>query len=155
MYRRVLVPLDGSPLAEAALPHAVAVAGRFGAALTLMQVVTTLPMAAAVDAGAAAGAEAMMSVDALEASEEAAQEYLGELSRRPEVEGIQIRRKVVRGRPAREIARAAQEEGVDLIVMSTHGRSGLGRLVFGSVADQVLRESGIPILLVRPRGSAS
>ncbi len=154
MYRRILVPLDGSDLAEAALPHATAMAGRFGASLTLLQAVTTLPMATAVDAGAAAGAEAMISVDALEASEEAAQEYLNQLSHRPELEGIQIRKRVVRGRPAREIVRTAQEEGIDLIVMSTHGRSGLGRLVFGSVADQVLRESGVPILLVRPKGSA-
>ncbi len=155
MYRRILVPLDGSTLAEAALPHAVAVARRFEASLTLLQVVTTLPVAAAIDAGATAGAETVMSVEALEASEQAAHEYLDQVTQRRELGDIPVQAKVVRGRPAREIARLARGEGVDLIVMSTHGRSGLGRLVFGSVADQVLRESGIPILLVRPQGQTA
>jgi len=151
MYRHILVPLDGSDLAEAALPHAAAVARRFGATLALLQVVTTLPTTAAIDMGATGAADAAMSVEALEASEQAAHEYLDQVARRQELGDIQMQTTVVRGRPAREIVRLAQGEGVDLIVMSTHGRSGLGRLVFGSVADQVLRESGIPILLVRPR----
>ncbi len=150
MYHRILVPLDGSPLAEAALPHAAAIARRFGAGITLLQVVSTLPVTTAVDAAATAGAEAMLAMEAIEATEQAAHDYLEEVARRPELEGISFRLRVVRGSPAREIVRLAQEERAELIVMSTHGRSGLGRLVFGSVADQVLREAGIPILLVRP-----
>ncbi|MHB0868039.1 MAG: universal stress protein [Chloroflexota bacterium] len=153
MYRRILVPLDGSPLAEAALPHATAVARRFDAGLTLLQVVSTLPVATTVDTTATAGAETVLAVEAIEATEQAAVEYLNEVAHRPELAGIPVEVEVVRGGPAREIVRQAQRGKADLIVMSTHGRSGLGRLVFGSVADEVLREAGIPILLIRPRSS--
>ncbi len=153
MYSRILVPLDGSPLAEAALPHATAVARCFNAGLTLQQVVSTLPVATTVDTTATAGAETVLAVEAIEATEQAAVEYLNEVARRPELAGISVKVEVVRGGPAREIVRQAQRGKADLIVMSTHGRSGLGRLVFGSVADEVLREAGIPILLIRPKSS--
>ncbi len=150
MYRRLLVPLDGSTLAEAALPHAIAVARRFEARLTLLQVAATVPMAAAVDPLGAGGVEAALAVEAVEAAEKAAWEYLHQVAQRPEMEGLPVEVEVTRGRPAAEIIRQARERKVDLIVMSTHGRSGLGRLVFGSVADEVLREAGVPILLIRP-----
>ncbi|MGE5618733.1 MAG: universal stress protein [Sphingomonadaceae bacterium] len=153
MYHRILVPLDGSPLAEAALPHATAVARRFNASLILLQVVPTLPTATTVDTVAGAGAEAVIALEAIEATERAAVEYLEEVARRPELAGLHVEVEVVRGRPAREIVRRARDGKADLIVMSTHGRSGLGRLVFGSVADEVLRDAGVPILLIRPKSS--
>jgi nucleotide-binding universal stress UspA family protein len=152
MYERILVPLDGSALAEEVLPHAVQVARcAEGAEMTLIQVVATVTMVAATDPMAASGAEAAVAMQATDAAEEEAAAYLREVAARPELQGIPVQTVVTRGSAAREIIRYAQENGIDLISMSTNGRSGLGRLVFGSVADEVLREAGIPILLIRPR----
>ncbi|MBI2166345.1 MAG: universal stress protein, partial [Chloroflexi bacterium] len=79
-----------------------------------------------------------------------AQTYLDWTAKALRQRGVEVEGVLRRGLPAREIVRYAREEGADIIAISTHGRSGLGRLVFGSVADQVLRESGRPILLIRP-----
>ncbi len=151
MYRRILVPLDGSPLAEAALPHAIGAARCFGSSITLLQVATPITMATAIDPLTATGADAALAMESVDASEQAAVDYLAEVARRPEFQGIPVQTEVVRGSAAPEIIRRAKAGDVDLIAMSTHGRTGIGRLVFGSVADQVLREAGLPILLIRPK----
>ncbi len=151
MYRRILVPLDGSRLAEAALPHAIGAARCFGSSVLLFQVAVPVTIATAIDPVAATGAEAAIAVEAMEASERAATGYLAEVASRPELQGIPVQTEVGRGNAAMEIVKRAKAGDVDLIAMSTHGRSGLGRLVFGSVADQVLREAGLPILLIRSR----
>ena len=150
MYRRILVPLDGSSRAEEALPHALLVARCSDSpSITLIQVVTTAIIAVAADPMSPAGAEATAAMQALEAGENAAAGYLKEVAARPDLQGISVQTEVIEGNPGPEIVRYAHENGTDLIVMSTHGRSGLSRLVFGSVADQVLREAGVPILLIR------
>lgn len=149
MYREILVPLDGSTLGEAALEHAAQVGRAFGSKLILLQVATSVPIAAA-DPMIATGAEVAITLESMEAAEDDAEEYLAQVSRYPILEGLTVSTMVLRGAPAEEIVRYAQAEGVDMIAMSTHGRSGLGRLVFGSVADEVLRGAGVPILLVRP-----
>jgi nucleotide-binding universal stress UspA family protein len=152
MYRRILVPLDGSRLAEEVLHHAVQVAqcGE-GAEMALIQVISTATMVAATDPMAASGAEAAVTMQATEAAEEEAAAYLQDVAARPELQGIAVKSVVTRGGAAREIVRYARENGIELIAMSTNGRSGLGRLIMGSVADEVVRESGLPILLIRPR----
>lgn len=149
MYRKILVPVDGSPLGEAALEHAARVARAFGSKLILLQVATSVPIATA-DPMVATGAEVAITLESMDAAEDDAEEYLGQLSGYPILEGLTVSTTVLRGAPAEEIVRYAQAERVDMIAMSTHGRSGLGRLVFGSVADEVLRRAGVPILLVRP-----
>jgi nucleotide-binding universal stress UspA family protein len=151
MYRRILVPLDGSPLAEAALPHAIELAKCTGAGITLFQVSSVMPVATTLGPLTVSGADAAIAMEAMEADEKAAAEYLAEVARRKELAGIPVQTEVVRGAAAVEIVERARAGDVDLIAMSTHGRSGLGRLVFGSVADQVLREARMPILLIRPR----
>jgi nucleotide-binding universal stress UspA family protein len=152
MYERILVPLDGSPLAEEALPHAIR-AAQCGetAEITLLQVVSTVSLAAAADPIAVSGTEAAVAMHATEEAEKEALIYLQEVAARPELEGIPVRVSVVRGSAAREIVQFALENSTELIAMSTNGRSGLGTLIMGSVADQVVRESGLPILLIRPR----
>lgn len=150
MYRRILVPLDGSSLAEAAIPHAVGVARCFGSSITLIQVVSPITAATAIDPLTASGAEAELALESVEAGEDAAAEYLAGVARMPDFRGMQVQTEVVRGGAAPEIVRRAKAGDIDLIAMSTHGRTGLGRLVFGSVADEVLRDAGLPILLVRP-----
>jgi len=95
--------------------------------------------------------DAAIAMEAMEEDEEDAAEYLDKVAHRPDLAGIPVQTEVVRGTPAMEIVRKAKAGDADLIAMSTHGRSGLGRLMFGSVADQVLREAGMPILLIRSR----
>jgi len=140
MYKRILLTLDRSPLAEQALPHAVAIAGAFGASLELVGVVPIVAQEAMYAAGAHADWE----------SEVAQYEnYLAGVLSRVQGEGLKANREIRRGDVAEEILRHAEEAEVDLIVMSTHGRSGLGRWVYGSIADRVLRHAAVPVLLVR------
>ncbi len=151
MYKHLLVPLDGSKLAEEALPHAEAIARRFGARITLFQVAASVPIPTSVDPISGTGSEAMVALEALETAERDAERYLREVASRSNLQGLEVTPEVTRGKASKEIVLRAHRRDVDLIVMSTHGRSGLGRLVFGSVADAVLRESGTPILLIHSR----
>ncbi len=139
MYRRILVPLDGSELAEQALPHANAVAQAFNASVELLQVVP-IPEEGSSAADRPVGWEA-------EVAE--AREYLGGIATRFAQAGIECHSNVTSGSVADEILRFCEDAECDLIVMSTHGRSGLGRWVYGSIADRLLRHAKVPVLLVR------
>lgn len=136
-YRTVLVPLDGSDLAETALEHAADMA-RNGASLVLVR---------------AAEAHTMPGGDPTEAQVKVvreAEEYLAAVRARLTRTGVdRVEVSVWYGPPADSIVDAARFRKADLIVMSTHGRSGLGRLIVGSVAETVLRSTTTPILLVR------
>jgi nucleotide-binding universal stress UspA family protein len=140
MYGRLLVTLDGSALGEKAVPHAVALARAFGATLDLLRVVPLALPEGPSDAGA---------VSALAQEADEAAGYLGSLRGELAAAGLDCRTSVRSGDVADEILRHAEEIEADLIVMSTHGRSGLGRWVYGSVADRVLRQAETPVLLVR------
>ncbi len=140
--QHMMAPLDGSELAEAALEPAVALAGVLGAALTLIRVepwrtegmapLGSMPEYVAMEDEAAA----------------AARQYLdGVVRRLPE--GVTVNSVVLRGRPASTLVDFAHHERMDLIVMTTHGRGGIARLVLGSTADRVVR-AGVPTLLIRP-----
>jgi nucleotide-binding universal stress UspA family protein len=135
----ILVPLDGSVLGETALPTAVELARQHGARLLLLR---------------AAEAHSLPIVDPIQPQVEAvreAEEYLAAVRARLAEAGIdEIDTSVWYGAPAEAIVEAARYRTVDLIVMSSHGRSGLGRLVLGSVAETVLRGTRVPILLIRP-----
>lgn len=140
MYERILVTLDQSDLAERALPHAVALARAFQATIHLVSVVPV------VDAQAMHAAGVAVDWDAQIAS---AREYMAAMRRRVMAEGIEAEWDVCQGNVAEEILRYCDQQDCDLIVMSTHGRSGLGRWVYGSIADRVLRHANVPVLLVR------
>jgi nucleotide-binding universal stress UspA family protein len=142
-YQRILVPLDGSALAEGALRHAEALAAHFGAHLVLIRV-PVLPTYAYASTELAYSIEAELDAAAGEAAA-----YLADLAGRLAQRGLSAESVVEWGPVAETIIDYAQGHGVDLIVMSTHGRSGLGRWVYGSVADKVLRAAGVPVLLVR------
>ena len=139
---RVLVPLDGSPLAEIALPQALAVLRDSpSATLILLRAAeaTTLPGVDPTEAQVAVVREA--------------EEYLDGVATRLRGEGlIRVTTSVWYSSAAQAIVEAARVRRVDLIVLSTHGRSGLRRVVRGSVAESVLRRTGTPILLVSARG---
>jgi len=135
--KRILVPLDGSEMAEAAIAEARQLA-RSDSTLVLVR---------------AASALSMPGTDMVDTQVYAVQEaeaYLDSLKARLEAQGVfGIETHVWYGPAGAAIVEAARFYGADVIVMSTHGRSGLGRLVFGSVAESVLRGTTLPILLVR------
>lgn len=147
MYQRILVPLDGSKLAEQALAHAAAHAERFGAEVVLLKVLGPLPEPSM------AGRRAVKSAEDL--SGRLALEYLEGIAARLGEAGIQARAVTVEGKPYVEIIRYAEENGIELIVMSTRGHSGLSRWLLGSVADRVARGAMVPLLLVQARSEGS
>ncbi len=137
--KTILVPLDGSTLAEGALSPAVDLARDYGSRLVLMRAAEahTTPMADPTEA----------QVQVVRSAER----YLAEARdrvTRAGVAGVEV--SVWYAPPAEAIVDAARMRGADLIVMSSHGRSGLGRIVLGSVAETVLRSTEVPVLLIRP-----
>ena len=133
---KILVPLDGSTLAESALWKPAELANGGTVSLLRAAEAHTLPGADPVDAQVSAVREA--------------EEYLGSVVNRLQGKGVKnVETHVWYGPPASAIVEAAQVQKADLIVMSTHGRSGVGRLILGSVAESVLRGTRTPILVVR------
>lgn len=125
MFDTFLVPLDGSKLAEKAAVTAAELARRCSARLVFLMVCPTS-----------------------ERQAEAA-DYLDRLARSARHEGLEARGEAYLGEPAERIVRAAKEDGADLIIMSSHGRTGLARTVFGSVAETVMRLAHCPVMVVK------
>ncbi len=157
MFKHILVPLDGSRFSGQALRYAIVVAQRFGAEVILMQVVSpaSLTVVAAPPVGEASPVVIEMAVQGArrqdKKNEARAKRYLRKKLQGVAAKGIKGSHHVVMGIPARSIMEFCHKEAVDLIVMATHGRSGLRRAFVGSVADEVIRESGVPVLVTRPQ----
>ena len=155
MYRRILVTLDGSPLAEQVLPHVKALLeGRTGVHLYL------LSAAQVIDVAAASAMVYPMAVYPGQPIDEEAERrrvedelrnYLLGVEKNLMQPGVDIQREVRFGNPANEIITYAHDIQADLIAMCTHGRSGIARWTYGSVADRVLRVAECPVLLVRAK----
>lgn len=146
-FENILVPLDGSPRAESSLEWATRIAKGSGASLALMRVVPPpFPLSSPYLPHAIADSR-----EALESGQNEAKEYLREIATRLEKEGFTIPGEVVvvGVSPASGILRCAKERRVDLIVITTHGRGGLPRLVLGSVADKIVRAAHVPVLVSR------
>ncbi len=160
MFQCIVVPLDGSKLAEQVLPYAASMAKSFGARIQLVQVVasssqlSSMGMMGAGDAGGAPRDFAALEA-ALTAEVSHTRTYLEKIATDLRKNSVQVDWEVRRGVAAMEIAGCARQHQADLIAISTHGRGGLARLLFGSVADRVLREAGIPVLLVPPTEGTS
>ncbi len=150
--RTMLVPLDGSPLAEMVFPHVEALAKQLGpelADVVLLRVCE--PPVVPSDYPATAG----LTWEEHEAQEIArpvtvCEEYLAGVQKRLEGAGLRTRLVVLKGKAADEITDYANKNPVNLIVMSTHGRSGISRWAYGSVADRVLLGVSSPVFLIRP-----
>jgi nucleotide-binding universal stress UspA family protein len=153
MFEKILVCLDGSKLAEQILPYAVEEALGFQGKLVLFQAV---PEPVAFSPSIPGVASVPVRTDTmLEEAKEAlneARDYLEEIAKPLRKKGIQVEVVTILGIAGEAILSYAVGNNVDLITIATHGRSGLRRGVFGSVADYVLRESGLPMLVIRPQG---
>ena len=141
MYKKILVPLDWHAGAEAALPVAPNLAKVDGAVIRLLHVA---PTPSAIVAEGRVIAYADQESDRLQ---HLALGYLREAAH--QLDGLPVEYTVRFGAPAEELLGEARESGADLVVMATHGRSGVARLMLGSVAEAVLRRSDIPVVLVR------
>ena len=152
MSQKFLIPLDGSPLGEAALRYAASMLKRLAPGekvdVTLFHAITAQDHSLYV-----AGGEVIhvpYSKDELEEMKKKAQRYLTEAGKQLDCPGVSVKVKVVTGpSEAKEILRMEEESGADLVIMSTHGRGGLARFAYGSVADKVLRGGTVPVLLIR------
>jgi nucleotide-binding universal stress UspA family protein len=150
MFNKILVCLDGSELAEQILPFAEAQALCFGSKLVLLQ---AFDISGTISASAVRYASQTPGTLEQAIAEEAkkSQTYLERIAQPFLEKGIEVSRITLRGSAGDVIVGYAQNEPVDLIALATHGRSGLGRMLFGSVADFVLRETGLPVLVIKPR----
>ena len=142
MYKRVLIPLDGSRLAEGILPFILQIAGPLDLEVALVRVVQ--PVAPQAIEGTT-----QFTVDDVAARLNEAREYLAPVAADLRQRGVRVTTDARYGQPVTEIVAAAREAGAGIIAMTTHGRSGFSRLIFGSVADAVLRQAEIPVLMMR------
>lgn len=150
MFRRILVPLDGGEGAREALPYAVEVARRFGSAVLLVQVAPSGDAAIGLAANIASGGlgDSSLYGAEVEARRQVAESYIAAVAQELAAQGLDVAHTVGVGSESAGIIEAAIEGGADLIVMATHAHTGLGRLLFGSVTDQVIRHAGVPVLAV-------
>jgi nucleotide-binding universal stress UspA family protein len=144
--RRILLPTDFSGCANYALPYAAAIARATGARIICVHVVETVVPAV----GYAGLAEPMPIADISEQLEDSAERELPRLTDCEELNGLEVEEVIVHGDAAAEIVRVAEEHEADLIVISSHGRTGLGRMIFGSTAEAVVRHASCPVLVVKP-----
>ncbi len=150
MFSRVMVPLDGSKVGEAAIPvieHLVdKLAPGTKVEVILIGVITILRHWVVVGE---ASAPVSYTDEELKLIKERVTDYLNKTGESLKKKGVSLSTIVVAGNAADEIIKATEESKADLIAMSTHGRSGLRRLAFGSITDKVLRRSPVPVLMVR------
>jgi nucleotide-binding universal stress UspA family protein len=153
MYEHLLVALDGSPAAERVLEHAEALASTFHSHVTLVRATVSVEMVLAEEgAGDATTGQIAPTIDpepVLDADRDTAESYLSEVAARLRVRNLEVSTEHPEGAAEAVIVERAVALGASLILMTTHGRSGLGRAIFGSVADAVLRHAPCPVLLVR------
>ncbi len=153
MYQNILVPLDGSKLAECVLPHVEALTRYFKAKVTFLRVVEPC-CPKAEDAGDYDfPGEVVRKIESKNRAE--AQGYLKNVMAAGPYENARVESVVLSGAVVEILTEYIARNHVDLIVMATHGLSGLSRWVWGSVADRILRSAGVPVLIVRPPGSVS
>ncbi len=150
MYQHVMVPLDGSELAECVLPHVEAIsAGCNVARVTLVRVVPPLKLHGGVESSLSPEVRQQLEDD----SKGVARRYLEEKARELRDKGVATETAVLLGEVIHELVEFTKAHEVDLIITATHGRSGVSRWVLGSIADRTLRASPVPVLMVRAPGS--
>ena len=153
MYSKIMVPLDGSELAECVVPHVKAISNSGHVReIVLVRVVNAIRLPASVPASSDFGFREPDRFKLEAHRRSTAEAYLKELAGQFEVEGVAVSHAIVEGRAADSLADYAVKGEVDLIVIASHGRSGVSRWVMGSVAEKVVRSSCVPVLMVRAPG---
>jgi nucleotide-binding universal stress UspA family protein len=156
LYQRIMLPLDSSELAEAAIPHAESIALGQDAAMHLVHVVDRADLRAPILRETLERIGNLEEPDrsaAVDAVREAATTYLEAVAERLRAAGVaEVTIAVIEGNPYSEISAEAQRSGSDLVVIASHGRSGLGRALLGSVADHLIRNTPHAAVLVVPPG---
>lgn len=140
MYRKILVALENSRSDQTLLPHVSKLAQQLGSELLLVHV---------ADGWVARNFNQLKLTESQEMKEDRA--YLGETADRLRGEGLKVNTQLALGDPPREILRVAENEGCDLIAMTTHGHRLLGDLIYGSTISEVRHKATVPVLLVRAR----
>ncbi|MFC1899520.1 universal stress protein [Chloroflexota bacterium] len=155
MYKKILVPLDGSELAECVLPHVESIANGCGVEeVVFLRVVEPLRWVVGtpydVDQTISSDQGNVKLIDS--ENKDAAERYLNQLVTRTHYNGVTIQSEILMDRAAEGIAEYATKNGFELIIIATHGRSGISRWILGSVADRVLRSACVPVLMIRAPG---
>ncbi len=149
MYKKILVPLDGSSIAECSLEHARILAkGCEATEVILLQAVEPIT----IEALGTLSSHGKDTFIAEKQNRELADRYLTEISQRIKDPAFKIKNVILDGHPADSILDYAKLNQIDLIIMSTHGRSGISRWFYGSVTQKLISNSPIPILLIAPEG---
>ena len=149
MYDDILIPTDGSSPADEAVSEGLELAAQTDATVHALYVVEPIPLGRFAAGGRSASGEWGDVIDEQRAEGEEATAAVAEAAVERDLE---VETAVRHGKPAAEILEYADEEGVDAIVMGTHGRTGADRLVIGSVAEQVVRRSPVPVTTIRTGG---
>lgn len=149
MYRKILAPLDHSKLSEISLDHVKKVALANSKSEVILLTVLE-PVSFLAYASSTVREDYVLKIE--RKSRDHAQKYVDKIADRFKKEGISTKGEVVWGLPADEILQYIEKNGIDLVIMGTHGRSGISRWVLGSVADKVIRGSTIPVLIIPPQG---
>jgi nucleotide-binding universal stress UspA family protein len=144
MFKRIIVPLDGSSRAERAIPVAARIARASKGSMILLRVVT-IPF----EIGSQVIPLSGISSTTLDDDINTTMNYLATIARRDELDGIGLKMKVLTGSAAQKIQDVIEEEQADLIVMGSHGDTGIKRFMLGSVAQKVARHSSVPVLVLR------
>jgi len=152
MYEKILVPLDGSELAESVLPHVEAIArGCRVVEIVLLRICDAPSILADYPEGSNRTWEKHVQRMTTNAQQQC-NIYLEDIEKQLRDKGFKVRTESRLGKPAEEIVDYAAKNGVDLIIMASHGRSGISRWAYGSEADKILRSSCVPVLLVKVPG---
>ena len=144
--RSILFPTDFSECGNFALGYATSLAREFGASIICVHVIE--PLVPTV--GYSGMTEPLPIADITDQLEDSADRELPKLAECDECAGLTVEEVIVHGEAAAEIVRVARERDVDLIVISSHGRTGLGRILFGSTAEAVVRHASCPVLVLKP-----
>jgi nucleotide-binding universal stress UspA family protein len=144
MFQQIMVPLDASPRAELALSLAAQIARASGGSILLLQVVSPL-----IDFSGGLSPAPLMTEQVIESDLAEGNTYLNKVAKSGVFAGITTTTEVLFGLPAQDILAVAESRSVDLIVMCSHGRTGLSRWVLGSVAHRIVHQSFIPVLVLR------
>ena len=153
MLTKILVALDGSELAERALPVAQDLAGLSGASIHLIQVVSRQPEAEASrsvksDGPISSELEQGLARQLVESRIMRGKGYLERVEAQVKIEGLQVESALLEGAPEEKIVEYSREHGIDLVVIGSHGYGGVKRLLLGSVTDRVIRSCEVPVLVV-------